>query len=279
MRKRLTIPIRDDNPICNAGLTLAALIAERFEPSDLLFIAILRAGIPVVDWLTRLLPGSTGVATSLFVGHGIDLVSFGSIRAAYPKSQIVFVDGWTGKGGVARELLRLGVGPLAVLSDPWMQATFRGTQEDILSPSACFTGPTTLGFSRTFTRCPGQSFGTFQFPRTYLEPDITRAWIESCPTRAGSQGRLTISDLGCNYRPHHNSSKLIRLHSNEVCRALINSNPDEVLFACSRKVARSRYDLLLELADSQNIPQRFNVSGLLDLGAIVACTLNLQAIA
>lgn len=274
--KRLAQPLDHEDPICVAALTLAANIAEYAEPSELLFVAILRAGVPVVDWLTRLLPGSVGVATSLFVGHGIDRVSFANIQADYPGRKVVFVDGWTGKGGVANELARLGAGPLAVLIDPWKLATFRGTQEDTLSPSACFTGPTTLGFSRTFTREPGQCFAAYRFPRELLEPTLTQTWIESCPTENRLASHRPAFDWPNKKRSAGMTNTPLRVHSNEVCRALINSCPGEILFACPIETAREHYDLLLELADSQDIPQRFSVSDLADLQAEVACTLRLQ---
>ncbi|MCC9608604.1 hypothetical protein LOC68_09435 [Blastopirellula sp. JC732] len=271
---RLATPLPSEDPICVAAANLALEIAKQFEPSELLFVAILRAGVPVVEWLTSLLPGSVGVATSLFVGHGIDRASYANIQADYPTRKIVFVDGWTGKGGVAGELARHGLGPLAVLSDPWRLATFRGTQEDILSPSACFTGPTTLGFSRTFTREPDQSFAAYQFPDNLLEPTITQAWMESCPS-----GNLTANGSRSPERRHvmPPQETPLRVHSNEVCRALINSNPSEIMFACTPQEARERFELLLELADSQNIPQLFSVKDLASLNVQVACTLRLQA--
>ena len=276
LSKRLAMHLNSDDPVCGAAVNLATKIADRVEASELLFIAILRAGVPVVEWLTRLLPGSVGVATSLFIGHGIDKVSYTNIRADYPGRQIVFVDGWTGKGGVANELSRLGVGPLAVLSDPWGLATFRGTQEDILSPSACFTGPTTLGFSRTFTREPGQCFAAYRFPRDLLESTITRAWVESCPIESMASWRRRVSYTPDKRPSVGGTNTRLRVHSNEVCRALINSNPEEILFRCSQEDARERYDLLIELADSQDIPQRFLVNDLAGLSTQVACTLQLQ---
>lgn len=130
-----------DEALVVASQSLAARIYERYQPERTLFVAILRAGVPVAEWLTRLLPGSVAVATSLFVGLGIDQVSLQSIRRDYPNRKIVYVDGWTGKGGVAREIKRLGEGELAVLCDPWRLADLSGTSADLLSPSAFFYGP------------------------------------------------------------------------------------------------------------------------------------------
>lgn len=274
--KRLEEPLQRKHPICVAATHLAATIADRFEPSSLLFVGILRAGVPLVDWLTQMLPGSVGVATSLFVGHGIDRVSFENIQADHPSRQIIFVDGWTGKGGVANEISRLDSGHLAVLSDPWGHATFRGTHRDILSPTACYTGPMTLGFSRTFTRSDKQCFAAYRFPIDLLQPTVTQAWIRSCPID------MQVNPVGkrSNHLPRNakkwTSLTPLRVHSNEVCRALINSNPTEIFFACSKAEAQYRYDLLLELADNQSIPQKFSVRHLSTIRAEVACSLDLN---
>lgn len=281
--ERLSRPLPFDHPIRSAALNLAASIASRFDPSEILFVSILRAGVPVADWLTRLLPGSLAVATSLFIGHGIDAVSLSNLRAEHPDRKIVFVDGWTGKGGVARELRQLGVSPLAVLSDPWGQAYFCGTREDVLSPSACFTGPMTLGFSRTFTRRSDQCFAAYRFPKRFLRPEVTAAWMQSCPA-----SRFSVANTAVNVCTEQHGSEItrfqlsagmreipLRVHSNEVCRALINSNPGELWFADKKSTVVRDYELLLELADAQSIPQRFEVGDLSIFQAKVACTLEL----
>ena len=81
-------------------------------------MAILRAGVPIADWLSQLLPGSVSVSISLFAGLGIDQMALQTLQSAYRERKIVFVDGWTGRSGVARELAKLQLAPLAVLIDP-----------------------------------------------------------------------------------------------------------------------------------------------------------------
>jgi Phosphoribosyl transferase (PRTase) len=285
---RLETPLAIENRLIEAARQLAAQIANRYQSTQILFIAVLRAGVPVADWLTKLLPGSMAVATSLFMGYGIDRVSLAEIRSHYPDRPIVFIDGWTGKGGVAGELKKLDVGPLAVLCDPWCVADFRGTTDDVLSPSAFFTGPTTLGFSRTFTRHVDQCFAAFKFPQHYLAPNIVAAWQNVRWSPLSSEWRVCLpldesqeSVVQSPCRPvvdqHSSFSTPMRVHSNEVCRALINSNPGEIFFLDDRTEARVRYDLLLEMADHQRVPTRFNYRELKALNARVACTLRLQS--
>ncbi len=266
--EKLSRPIEDGSALRSAVRTLAAQITAVHDPAETLFVAILRAGVPVTDWLTRLLPGSNGVATSLFVGHGIDCVALQRIRADYPDRNIVFVDGWTGKGGVATALSQLAAGPLAVLCDPWRLADYRGTTDDLLSPTACFTGPLTMGFSRTFTRSPVETFAAYRFPPVMLCRQLVEAWNVACPTRHFESPPQSAW-------PRIQHSTTLRVHSNEVCRALINAQPEVVMFADSMATVRQEYALLLELADAQRIPQQFGVMELRGLDTRVACRLRL----
>lgn len=267
---KLSEPLAADAPIRTAASLLAGKLRCQFDPETILLVAILRAGVPVADWLQRMLPGSVAVATSLFVGLGIDQAAFQAIRADYPTRQIVFVDGWTGKGGVAKQLRQLDEGPLAVLSDPWGQAEFCGTRGDVFSPSACFTGPTTLGFSRTFYRSEDEPFAAYRFPQMLLQPSFIDAWQSATPKAV----EPSESDLFDTERVEPETP--LRLHSNEVCRALINSNPETLLFAGSPHEARRKFEFLLKLAESQNVPQQFEMSSLRALSAEVACTLRLS---
>jgi hypothetical protein len=265
---QLSMPLRHDSPIIAAAANLAGQIAAYAAPDQILFVAILRAGVPLADWLTRMLHGSKAVATSLFVGHGIDAVALEMIRSDFPNRKLVFVDGWTGKGGVADELAKLNQGPLAVLCDPWGVADFRGTFEDILSPSACFTGPTTLGFSRTFTRGVDQTFAAYKFPPSLLYESIVSVWQQSCPIQTRPQTPV-------NRQLTNRIQTTLRLHSNEVCRALINANPQQLLFADSDLIAQQKYSLLIELANKQGVPQKYNATELHSLYAHVACSLRI----
>ena len=263
-------PLSGDDPVVLAARTLACEIAARENPMEMLFVAILRAGVPVADWLVQLLPGSVAVATSLFVGYGIDRVALRAIQRDYPGRKLVFVDGWTGKGGVADELCRQGLGPLAVLCDPWGVADYRGSSDDILSPSACFTGPTTLGFSRTFTQFPDRQFAAYRFSPSLLCDSMVTAWKHSCPLPSGTYHRESVIA-----RTRHKTP--LRIHSNEVCRAMINSQPEVVMFADPPPIARKAYSLLIELADALDIPQRYDVTELSRLNTRVACALRLKA--
>lgn len=255
-----------DPRLTQAAASLAAGIAAwEADYRRLLLVAILRAGVPIADWLTRLLPGSVAVATSLFCGLGVDQVAIARLQQTYPDRRLLFVDGWTGQGGVARELSRLALAPLAVLIDPWGWADFAGCRDDIFCPTACFTGPTTLGFSRTFYRNDDDLFNAYLFPERYTRPALVQQWQASCRNTHAQPLESTQRFFTTTH---------LRVHSNEVCRALINADPEVVYFAVSQAEANSAYGLMLELTEERKVKTQFDVGWLREYKTHVACALN-----
>ena len=266
-----------DPALTYAAVKLARRIKLAYEGKSIVLVAILRAGVPVASWLSKLIPGSAACATSLFVGPGIDKVSLRKIRSDYKGREIVFVDGWTGKGGVARQISEEGFGKLAVLVDPWLCADFRGTRRDVLSPSAFFTGPTTLGFSRTFLseEDDERPYAAYRFPESLLRSDFVENWhrqLDLIDNEAGSEAGNESEDMGGRIE-HHTPW---RLHSNEVGRAMINSNPSRVFFADDRDVAEREFGPLVEFADLIGVPQDYGSHKLRQLNARVGCSLDLK---
>ena len=259
----------DDESIKETACCLTREIS-RWEPDGekLVFAAILRAGVPIADWLCRLLPGAVAVALSLFVGLGIDQVALESLRKDYPERKIVFVDGWTGKGGVSRTIRELNAGPLAVLIDPWGWADFSGCQEDIFCPTACFTGAATLGFSRTFFSDGENLFGAYRFPRRHCRHDLVEKWQNCCPTEIRGECPPSHNERKDFFKPTE-----LRLHSNEVCRALINADPDTIRFLHDAAYAKANYPLLLELAERRQVKTAYEVRELRAYKTSVACSL------
>ncbi|MCP4352500.1 MAG: hypothetical protein GY795_44140 [Desulfobacterales bacterium] len=256
----------NNDRIKKAAASLANAIAH-WEPDGkkLVFAAILRAGVPVADWLCRLLPGSAAVSISLFVGLGIDKAALKLIRQQYPNRKIIFVDGWTGKGGVAREISQTKAGPLAVLIDPWGCADFSGAGDDLFCPSACFTGAATLGFSRTFYVNSESLFAAYLFPREYCQEELVKNWQMNSPKHLNS------------YEYAETKKKFfkqtdMRLHSNEVCRALINADPDTVYFFNDPVYVKEHYPLLLALAELRKVKVVYNAGMLSGYRTRAACS-------
>ncbi|MEZ4525143.1 MAG: tellurite-like stress resistance cysteine protease StiP [Desulfobacterales bacterium] len=300
----------------NAAAKLVQSLFQ-WEPDGtrLVFAAILRAGVPIADWLCRMMPGSVAVSLSLFVGLGIDRIALGMIQKTWPERKIVFVDGWTGKGGVSRAIRELNQGPLAVLNDPWGWADFSGMQEDVFCPAACFTGASTLGFSRTFFTDAHSLFSAYRFPRKYCRTDLVEKWQQLCPISAkflsklrqefdvadfnrkehkegtkntGFADRISklrqefdVADFKCKEhkegtknteKPFFRESKL-RIHANEVCRALINAAPETVMFFHDAAYVKDHYPLLPVLAERRKVKILYECRELENLKTAVACSL------
>ena len=89
-------------------LRLASLIAAR-RTGDIALVSLARAGTPVGVVVSRLLNDVLGRAckhysVSIIRDRGIDPVALQFILSRHAAEAIVFVDGWTGKGVIAREL-------------------------------------------------------------------------------------------------------------------------------------------------------------------------------
>lgn len=147
------------------GQLLASLTAELLhEYCAPVLVSLARAGTPVGCAMRRLarrwgqeLPHHT---LSIIRGVGIDRVALGQIRAAHPGADLIFVDGWTGKGSIYTTLaqsLPAGIPPrLAVLSDPAGVATHAATHADVLLPHAALNATICGLLSRTFYTSPSE---------------------------------------------------------------------------------------------------------------------------
>ncbi|MBF0412346.1 MAG: hypothetical protein HQK70_06515 [Desulfamplus sp.] len=266
---------KSESKIYMAARKLAAsILIWQPNPEKILFVSILRAGVPITEWLCQMLPGSVGAALSLFVGIGIDKVALSAIERDFPDRTIIFVDGWTGKGGVAREIAKLNKGPLAVLIDPWGWADFAGTREDIFCPSACFTGLATLGFSRTFFLDNDNFFSAYRFSEDFAQPKIVKSWKMLCSKPLSSSEISNIIQSETDIDKFFSATTDLRIHSNEVCRALINAAPEILFFADDQQFVEKHFSLLLKLAKQRAIPAEFNVCHLNELKTKVACRLS-----
>lgn len=126
---------------------LAGALATRAGDREEVVIASLaRAGTPVGVLLRRALlrlgKRSTHYSISIIRDRGIDREALRHIAERHDPSDVVFVDGWTGKGTITRELHAslaerpFGFEPfLAVVADPAGCADLAASDEDYLIPS------------------------------------------------------------------------------------------------------------------------------------------------
>lgn len=131
--------------------------------SGVVLVSLARAGTPAGILLRRYFRSMYGLdiphySVSVIRGKGIDHNAMKYLLARYRPEQLLFVDGWTGKGAIFHELEKtLGAypgvsGQLAVLADPADITALCGTHEDILIPSCCLNSTVSGLISRTFLR-------------------------------------------------------------------------------------------------------------------------------
>ena len=110
--------------------------------------------------------------------EGLDLVAYREVLAQHPDRDVVFVDGWTGKGSIRGALDRSVSGArLAVLSDPAGISTYAGTYQDVLIPHALLNATVCGLLSRTFLSGPGRHAA--QIEQTLWLHDRTQMYLDA----------------------------------------------------------------------------------------------------
>ena len=143
-------------------VTELALAARDNQP---VLVSLARAGTPIGILMRRWAQAIHGVelphfTMSIVRGVGLDQNALRYLAANFDPSRILFVDGWTGKGAISRELTAAlddfsassGIrfpDDLAVLADPGHCVSMFGTREDYLIPSACLNSTVSGLVSRT----------------------------------------------------------------------------------------------------------------------------------
>lgn len=130
---------------------------------DVILVSLARAGTPIGILIKRYIKWKYKVdvphySISIIRGRGIDDNAMKYLLDRYRPQQLLFVDGWIGKGAILGELEKdikayPQVSPdIAVLADPAGVTELCGTHEDILIPSSCLNSTVSGLVSRTFLR-------------------------------------------------------------------------------------------------------------------------------
>ncbi|TWI63563.1 RNA binding Pelota-like protein [Pseudoduganella lurida] len=176
-------------------LVLASLIAAR-RGGDITLVSLARAGTPVGVILKHLLArvfdrAAAHYSVSIIRDRGIDEVALGAIVARHAPESIVFVDGWTGKGVISRELehwvalfnARHGVAidsGLFVLSDLAGTAACAASAADYLIPSSILNATVSGLISRSILNeaiGPGDFHGCVYYG-TFAPQDRSRSFAD-----------------------------------------------------------------------------------------------------
>ena len=137
-------------------LDLAAMVHRARPDRDIALLSLARAGTPIGVILGRLLRDRFGrdvahYAISIIRDRGIDANALRFALSRHAPEAVVFVDGWTGKGVIARELARsldafrassgVALDPgLAAVSDLSGLAAHAPSHDDYLIPSSILGG-------------------------------------------------------------------------------------------------------------------------------------------
>ena len=276
------------------GVVSEIVRAER-GPAPVL-ASLARAGTPVGILMRRWAEFAYGAqwphyAVSIVRGRGIDTEALGYLASRHDPRDVVFVDGWTGKGAIARELAAAidsvnadrgtAFNPeLAVLADPGHCVTTFGTRDDFLVPSACLNSTVSGLVSRTVLNPallqPGQFHGAkfycdlapvdvsgrFLDAVTERFPDVAAAVARTWPSAQAADRRPTwsgwrdVEALCAEYRI--GDVNLVKPGVGETTRVLLRRVPWAVL-ACTG--AGPELDHIRLLADRRGVPVR-EVDGL-----------------
>ncbi|GGQ18856.1 MULTISPECIES: phosphoribosyltransferase [Streptomyces] len=183
------------------GVVTETVLAER-SPRPVL-VSLARAGTPVGILMRRWAQHRHGLdlphyAVSIVRGRGIDANALRWLAGHHDPRDVVFVDGWTGKGAITRELAQAveafekaegvtGFDPeIAVLADPGSCVRTYGTREDYLIPSACLNSTVSGLISRTVLRAdlvgPDDYHGA-KYYRELAGADLSVAFLDAVSAR------------------------------------------------------------------------------------------------
>ncbi|WP_435652466.1 phosphoribosyltransferase [Kitasatospora purpeofusca] len=172
------------------GTVAETLLRERGP--GLVLASLARAGTPVGILIRRWLAAGHGLdaphyAVSIVRGRGLDPAALRYLDAHHRAADVVFVDGWTGKGAITRELAEALAGTgfdpdLAVLADPGRCVRTFGTRDDFLIPSACLNSTVSGLVSRTVLRSDLIGPDDFHGAKHYTElagADVSGAFLDT----------------------------------------------------------------------------------------------------
>lgn len=245
-------------------------------------ISLARAGIPFGILLKRYFQTKHNMncehyAISIIREKGIDINAMDfiySIIGSHNVYNIVFVDGWTGKGVIKRQLVEAvsklretskwqGLLPrLAVVSDPADVADFYGTKEDILLPAACMNSLTSGLISRTILNnnidiTKGDFHGAVYFKE--FEPyDLSNSFVDTISAAFNSieEKALDSSAVMTYISQKYNISdiNMIKPGIGETTRVLLRRIPWKVLISTTVNASDPDIAHIINLCNIKKIP-------------------------
>lgn len=184
---------------------LALALNQLYTGPSIALVSFVRAGLPLGVLLRRCLTDMGREAKhygiSIIRDRGIDMVALEAIINVHGAENIVFVDGWTGKGAISGEIRRSLAGDnrfpadprLVVLADPCGKAWLSASAEDWIIPSGIL-GATVSGLvSRSIWPSDGGLHGCIVYEHL-REHDVTRDFVDDIAARISGLGAVDAAE-------------------------------------------------------------------------------------
>ncbi len=262
-------------PTADAVGKLSDKIMER-RGKNVVLVSLARAGIPIGILVKHFIRKKYGIevphyAISIIRGRGIDGNAMRYLLERYEPAQLLFVDGWIGKGAILGELQKAlaeykGVSAeLAAAADPAGITELCGTHEDILIPSSCLNCTVSGLVSRTFLRddiIGEEDFHGAAFYGELLEADLSYEFIEAIEreftfvsevrdVRVEGSGIDEVREIAEKFGIA--DINFIKPGIGEATRVLLRRVPWKVLID-ERHKGKRELEHLVRLAEEKNVP-------------------------
>lgn len=177
---------------------VAELIKQENGTENLVLVSLARAGTPVGVLIKRYLSFKYQISIphysiSIIRDRGIDETAINYIFKQHPQANIQFIDGWTGKGAIMKELEEACENynkthdnkiesNLAVLADPGHCVRIYGTRDDFLIPSACLNSTVSGLVSRTvlnYDYMEKNDFHGAKFYKELIDADVSNLYVDT----------------------------------------------------------------------------------------------------
>lgn len=257
---------------------VAEQIYKRGE-TNCIIVSLARAGSPIGAIIKRYIEFKYNVklphySISIIRGRGIDKNALNFIRSKHPNGIINFVDAWTGKGSITRELQKAIVEynneyftnisyDLAVLADPAHLSAIAGTRNDVCIPNACLNSTVSGLVSRTILNKELISETDFHGAVRYeklKEIDVTNHFLNTIEAhfriyqeiKPEQQSDSCVRELLEKIRKDFPVADInkVKLSIGESSRALIRRKPYKLLI---KNIENPNLAFVLHLAKIKNV--------------------------
>jgi hypothetical protein len=262
-------------PVADAVARLSQKIIER-KGKDVALVSLARAGIPIgilikhyIAWKYKI--DVPHYSISIIRGRGIDHNAMRYILDRHTPGQILFVDGWIGKGAILSELKKELAdfkdvsSDLAVISDPANITDLCGTHEDILIPSSCLNSTVSGLISRTVLRddlIGPDDFHGAVFYGELKDSDLSYSFIDAIEKEFSDvskddfipedgNGRDEVAEIASHFGI--DDINLVKPGIGEATRVLLRRLPWKIIVD-KRYMDSPQLSHLLKLAEEKNVP-------------------------